>query len=73
MRKITMWARKNEDKQSKSFGEYEHNHIEDGHVLTIYPAPKAEVHVKPWKRGDWLPTHAFLTNDSPPKVIYDIQ
>lgn len=59
---ITVWSRKNAD------GEYEHNHIEDGHATTKLPKPKCDNHVKAWAKGDWKAEHAHIIH-TVPKVV----
>lgn len=69
MKPITRWHRKNEK------GVFEFNHIEDGHVPTHakLPTPKCEIHKKSWSNGVWQFSHAWLTDELPPKVIYHEQ
>ena len=62
MTPITLWSRKNEDKQSKQYGMFEFNHIEDEHVHQSHPTPKTEEHEKAWKRGTWQYKWAFIFN-----------
>lgn len=63
---VTLWSRKNEK------GEWEFNHLEDGHVPpdTAKPTPKHENHKSAWKKGEWQYVHAHLTGDVPPRVVH---
>lgn len=59
---ITVWERKNEQ------GEFEHNHIEDGHVPTDQPLPHSPTQERAWKHAEWKRTYAYLIDR---KVSYE--
>jgi len=50
---VTSWARKNDK------GEFEHNHIDDGHVV-VGPKILHPSQSKAWPRATWQFTHAYL-------------
>jgi len=62
---VTLWSRKNEK------GQWEFNHLEDGHVPegTTKPTPKHENHKSAWRKGEWMSSAAYLTADIPPRVV----
>lgn len=62
---VTSWSRKNEK------GEWEFNHLEDGHVPagTVKPTPKHENHKSTWRKGEWAAKPVYLTADIPPRVV----
>ena len=68
MKPITIWQREN--KREDGTKVFEHNHIEDGHVIIDQklPTPICEIHKTLWKAGNWIFIHAYLTDDMPPKV-----
>ena len=45
------------------------NHLADGHEQGAKPAPMHEAR-KAWARAEWGKTHAWLTDDVPPKVVH---
>ena len=59
---VTLWYRKNET------GEFEFNHLEDGHSSFETPTIKSESQRKAW-RCEWKKEFKHLSNDIPPKVI----
>jgi hypothetical protein len=44
---------------------------EDGHCTNNKPTPKVSSQAKTWASGNWHGEHAWLTNDTPPKVVSD--
>jgi len=64
---VTLWSRKNER------GEYEHNHLDDGHCEagTERPRPKTDAHKSAWNKGQWAYEHAWLDGGLPPRVMRD--
>lgn len=59
---ITLWYRKNEK------GNYDYNHLEDGHCSFEVPTMNSELQRKAW-RCEWRKEFKYLSNDIPPKVI----
>lgn len=53
--KITIWSRLNEKNQ------YEHNHIENGHIESNIPTIKFDEQ-KGWKNGKWKKQLGILNN-----------
>jgi hypothetical protein len=57
MKPITIWTRMNyETKQ------FEHNHIEDGHLMTTKPVGNKEQTAN-WKKGIWEKAHKYLNDN----------
>lgn len=57
----TLWYRETK-------GEYEFNHLEDGHCENNAPTPKCDAHKRAWN-GKWKKEFVYLTDAIPPKVI----
>lgn len=60
MKAITVWERFNQESQ-----QWEHNHIEDGHIEGEKPVG-TESQTKGWSKGTWTREHKHLDNN---KVI----
>jgi len=60
MKPGTLWFRLNEK------GEYEYNHLEDGHCPNPTPTPQHEAHK--WS-GKWKSEYIYLTDTIPAKVV----
>ena len=59
MKPITIWLCWT--KQKNGSHEWEHNHIEDGHVEGDFPKPVVDVPgQKGWKNFKWSKMHAYL-------------
>ena len=56
---ITVWKKLN-----TKTGIYEHNHIEDGHVVNKKPIGKFKHQAKLWMSQDWLREYAFLNDNN---------
>lgn len=56
MEPVTLWERKN------ARGEWEHNHLSDGHEQGERPVPKHPNHVRAWRGGEWRRRHAWLNS-----------
>lgn len=69
MKQITVWQRFNEE--SKQF---DHNHIEDGYIESLFPNSKLDIDGKSfsaqknWKNSKWKRIYATLVEN---KVLYD--
>lgn len=53
-RPVTLWHRKGQD------GQFEFNHLDDGHAAGARPAPKHPNQVTAWSGGEWIAEHAWL-------------
>jgi hypothetical protein len=62
---VTLWYRKGDK------GDYEFNHLEDGHSTSDKPTIGNAVQVKLWSSGVWVREHAWLDAGKPPKVLHD--
>jgi hypothetical protein len=60
-RLVTVWYRKGPHG-------FERNHIEDGHVVQDKPTIK-HPDQSGWKGATWQWEHAFLSSDTPPKLV----
>lgn len=61
---VTVWYR-----WDGIVGDWEYNHLGDGHELTDKPAPRHPIHIKGWSGGKWIKYHMWLTDDLPAKVV----
>lgn len=62
LKPITIWERyvkKNEKITGREYWDFEHNHIEDGHVDLDKPKPKSPLQMG-WKNSKWRKTFAYL-------------
>lgn len=57
MKKITIWEKFNEKKQI-----WEHNHIEDGHIIANKPTGTKEQNIA-WMKGTWRYFHKHLDSN----------
>ena len=57
MKKITVWQR-----YSESHKDWEHNHIEDGHIISDKPTGNTKEQKRLWGGGKWKYKHAHLTD-----------
>jgi len=62
MKPITVWFKLN-----YKTNEFEHNHIEDGHVGCYEPTPLNEEQKKAWKGAKWQYAHRFITDEKEEK------
>lgn len=61
----TLWYRKNQD------GEWEFNHLEDGHAEGPFPTVKHPAHAKVWSSGAWKSEKVWLSTDKARVVTRD--
>lgn len=57
MKPVTLWKRKNKA------GDFEFNHLEDGHINNAKPTPQHQNHGKAWGSGEWLAEKAWLNDN----------
>ena len=57
MKPVTVWTRFNENSQ-----QWEHNHIEDGHVNGVKPLG-TESQTNNWAKGIWTQEYKHLDNN----------
>ena len=62
---VTLWKRKNKA------GDFEFNHLEDGHTNNAKPTPKHPCHEKAWGSGEWLAEKAWLNENGKIEVSND--
>lgn len=72
---ITVWERSNEDKTSRNYCLWEHNHISSGYNESQRkPVPKGRIQEKSWPNGEWRKYIAKLINVvvvDPERIIYE--
>ena len=57
MKAITVWKKFNEKGQR-----WEHNHIEDGHIIAARPTGTEE-QTNAWSKGTWMFFHKYLDDN----------
>ena len=55
---VTVWFRLN-----RKTDEFEHNHVEDGHMIATEPFPINDFQKKAWKGCLWQYEHRYITFD----------
>jgi len=62
MKPVTVWFR-----LSHKTNRYEHNHIEDGHIVAGEPTPLNDYQKKAWSGCKWEYAHRFITDEKEEK------
>jgi len=55
---VTVWFKLNHKTD-----DFEHNHIEDGHVFAPAPIPISEEQKRAWKGAKWEYEHRYITHE----------
>jgi len=64
MNEITIW-----ESYNKKTGQWEHNHIEDGHCFYDKPIPKSKLQKKSWPNKQWNKSFGYLINNK----VYELK